>query len=104
VGGPDQFSLYGQDLRLQDGRLVNSEGSLAGAHLTQAMGVARLVNVLGLDPDEALKMALTVPARLIGRADLTEIEGRALGELIVLDAEMHHAGSLADMLPATVRA
>jgi len=104
VGGPDQFSLYGQDLRLQDGRLVNSEGSLAGAHLTQAMGVARLVNVLGLDPDEALKMALTVPARLIGRDDLTKIEGRALGDLIVLDAEMHHAGSLVDRLPATVRA
>lgn len=104
VGGPDHFSLYGQDMRLQDGRLVNSEGSLAGAHLTQAMGVARLVNILGIDPGVALKMALTVPARLMGRHDLTTVEGRALADLIVLDASIHHAGSLADRLPASARA
>lgn len=87
VGGPDRFSLYGMDLRLENGRLVNDEGSLAGAHVTQAEGVHRLIIVIGLDPAEALRAAISVPAGVIGRDDLGRIVGRAAEDLICLNSD-----------------
>ena len=84
VGGPDRFRLYDMDLRVENGRLVNPEGNLAGAHVTMAESVARLVARLGLAPEATLRMAVTVPARLIGRPDLAALMGREAAELLVL--------------------
>jgi N-acetylglucosamine-6-phosphate deacetylase len=86
VGGPDRFRLYDMDLRVVDGRLVNPEGNLAGAHLTMAESVARLVTRVGLEPEAALRMAVTVPARLIGRPDLAALAGREAADLLLIDA------------------
>jgi N-acetylglucosamine-6-phosphate deacetylase len=87
VGGPDRFTLYGMDLHLQDGRLVNSEGSLAGAHVTMGESVARLIGTVGVAPEVALRMAVTVPARVIGRPDLAQIIGRPAADLLLLDPD-----------------
>lgn len=87
VGGSDHFTLYGQTIWLRDGRLVNDEGSLAGAHVTMAESLQRLVNVVGVPAEAALRMAVTVPARVIGRPDLARLEGRALADLLLLDAQ-----------------
>ena len=87
VGGPDEFDLYGQTIRLRDGRLINEEGSLAGAHVTQALGVQRLVARTGTPLSVALAMATSVPAACMGRADLGEVVGRSTDDLIVLDAQ-----------------
>ena len=84
VGGPDQFSLYGLDITREGNRLVNSEGSLAGAHTTMAIGVARLVQKVGLDPETALRAAIHVPSRLMG-LDLDQLEGREVDDLLHLD-------------------
>jgi len=43
VGGPDRFSLYGKELHLSEGRLINDQGALAGAHLTMLDAVRNLV-------------------------------------------------------------
>jgi N-acetylglucosamine-6-phosphate deacetylase len=94
VGGPDRFALYDMELEVRDGRLVNPEGALAGAHTTMAEGVARLVR-LGIGPEAALRMAVTVPARLIGRPDLARVEGRAAADLVVLGAGLGLRGPLA---------
>lgn len=94
VGGPDRFRLYDMDLRVQDGRLVNPEGSLAGAHVTMAESVARLVTRIGIPLEAALRMAVTVPARLIGRADLASLDGRDAADLLLLDATHAPAGPL----------
>ncbi|NNL19217.1 MAG: N-acetylglucosamine-6-phosphate deacetylase, partial [Boseongicola sp.] len=59
VGGPDHFDLYGQEVHLDHGRLINAEGNLAGAHVTQAQGVARLVKHVGISLEAALRMAIT---------------------------------------------
>ncbi|MBL4811590.1 MAG: N-acetylglucosamine-6-phosphate deacetylase [Rhodobacteraceae bacterium] len=88
VGGNDSFMLYGETVTLRDGQLVNAEGSLAGAHVTMAQSVQRLVQVLGIAPDQALKMAVSVPAALIGRADLMQLQGRLVRDLLYLDAEL----------------
>ena len=47
--------------------MINAEGALAGAHTTMAQGVTRLITQLGLDPATALRMATTIPAKVIGR-------------------------------------
>lgn len=86
VGGPDAFVLYGETIRVVDGRLVNAAGSLAGAHTDMARSVARLVDEVGLAATDALAMATANPAdamslgggtgRLIagGKADLVLLE------------------------------
>lgn len=94
IGGPDRFTLYGHEVHLEDGKLVNAEGSLAGAHLTQAQGLHRLVNRIGVDPAAALRMAVTIPARVMGLDRLAEIEGRATGDLVCLDDELSFTGYL----------
>ena len=85
VGGSDHFSLYGDEIRLADGRLVNAEGSLAGAHVTMAESVARLISHVGVAPDAALRMAVTIPARVIGADHLAGVAGRSLADLLILD-------------------
>lgn len=86
VGGPDHFRLYDMNLHLENGRLVNDEGSLAGAHVTMAESVARLVATVGIDPAQALRMAVTIPAGVMRQPELTKILGRATDDLLHLDA------------------
>lgn len=97
VGGSDRFVLYGREIRLEGGRLVNAEGSLAGAHVTLAQSVKRLVRVLRVAPETALRMAVSVPARLMDRPDLARIEGRAAGDLMRLDADWSFLGPLSEV-------
>jgi N-acetylglucosamine-6-phosphate deacetylase len=85
VGGADHFTLYGQTIRLAEGRLVNAEGSLAGAHVTMAESVARLIARLKIAPAEALAMATSVPAAVIGQPALGALIGRAVTDTLVLD-------------------
>ena len=94
VGGPDHFNLYGMDVTLVDGRLVNAEGNLAGAHVTMAEGVARLANEVGLDRAESLRAAITVPARLIEQGARAEIVGTQSRNLICLDRDLRFTGFL----------
>ena len=100
VGGPDRFRLYDMDIFLSDGRLVNTEGSLAGAHVTMAESVARLVDVVGVPLQTALRMALTVPARVIGQPGLSRIAGRPAEEIVVLDPRARLTGLLSDRAEA----
>ena len=85
VGGSDHFTLYGNEIRLVNGRLINAEGSLAGAHVTMAESIARLINVLGIDPAAALRMATTIPARVMGRP--TGLIGQNLYDLLLLNSD-----------------
>ena len=98
IGGPYQFDLYGQTIFLKNGRLVNSEGSLAGAHITMSETVERFITQLGIEPSEVFKMAVTVPAELIGRYDLAKIDGRLISDLILLSPEFEYKSSLQDAL------
>ena len=99
VGGPDQFGLYGNTIRVEHGRLINAEGALAGAHTTMAEGVARLIG-LGIAPASALQMAITNPATLIGRPDLASLVARSVDDVIVLNANWSPSGTIADHLPS----
>jgi N-acetylglucosamine-6-phosphate deacetylase len=95
VGGPDRFRLYDMELHLEGGRLVNSEGSLAGAHVTMAESVRRLIGVVGVDPALALRMATSIPAAVMGLPEFGELVGRPIDEVLVLDRDWVFTGSLA---------
>jgi N-acetylglucosamine-6-phosphate deacetylase len=98
VGGSDHLRLYGQDVWLKDGRLVNAEGSLAGAHVTMAEGLRRLIAVVGTSPETALDMAVSAPARLLDRPDLATPEQRDTADLLLLDAAWRVTATVADEL------
>ncbi|AEV35910.1 N-acetylglucosamine-6-phosphate deacetylase [Pseudovibrio sp. FO-BEG1] len=66
VGGPDNFDLYGHQVYLEDGKLINKAGSLAGAHVTMFESVARMINTLECPAEEVLRMGLSNPAALMG--------------------------------------
>lgn len=96
VGGSDHLRLYGQNVWLKDGRLVNAEGSLAGAHVTMAEGLRRLITHVGISPEIALDMAVSAPARLLDRPDLATPEQRDTADLLLLDADWRVATTLAE--------
>lgn len=102
VGGPDHFRLYDMDLHLEGGRLVNSEGSLAGAHVTMAESVARLVAVVGVDPAQALRMAVTIPALVMGLPGLAQVAGRASDDLLVLNGRARFRAALPEVIGAAL--
>lgn len=109
VHGPDAFSLYGETIRVVDGRLVNAEGALAGVHIDMAESVENLVARAGLPLDQVLAAATGVPARLMGLPDgIGRIAPGAAADLVLIDrqgrlcaqiAEGHWPPSLRDAPP-----
>ena len=87
VGGPDSFEIYGQTIKVSEGRLINAEGSLAGAHTTMVQSVGFAVQKLDVPLEDALRMALTNPARAMDLPELSVIEGVTVDDLLVIDAE-----------------
>lgn len=86
VGGPDFFELYGQRIEVRDGRLVNAEGSLAGAHLDMATAVRNVATKLGEPVEQALAMATSIPAaamRLNGK--IGGFRPGAKADIVLLD-------------------
>ena len=88
VGGPAQFRLYGMDIAVRDGALVNPEGALAGAHVSLLDCVQRLVALTGTPPAQAIAMASDLPRRAMRLPALQIAPGTALADLIALDADL----------------
>lgn len=65
-----------------------ADGTLAGSALSMDRAV-RNVTSLGIPLREAVQMASTTPAQLLGRGDLGRIEGGAVADLVVLDQALH---------------
>lgn len=69
AGGPAQFSLGPVEITVDSGRCTTPDGVLAGSSLDMAGAVRHCVNVLGCDLYDTIRMASTVPARLMGLDD-----------------------------------
>ena len=67
AGGPPDFDLQGRTVKLVQGRLELSDGTLAGSALTMDAAVRHCVARLGIDLSAALRMASLTPARFLGR-------------------------------------
>lgn len=87
VGGPDHFTLYGQDIHVQDGALVNAEGSLAGAHTDMLTGLANVVRHAAVPLEDAVAMATDVPRAALGLAVDPGVVPGASG-LVALDQDL----------------
>jgi N-acetylglucosamine-6-phosphate deacetylase len=67
VGGcKPSFQLYGAEIRVDDGRCLRADGTLAGAALDMATAVRNCVNLLQVSLPEALRFASRNPAEFIG--------------------------------------
>ena len=92
VGGPDHFELYGGTVFLKDGRLINPQGTLAGAHTTIMDGIATLQNV-GISLEDALQMATSNPAALMGlEAQVGGLVGAAFEDTLLLGEDRTPVG------------
>ena len=60
------FELYGDIIRVEDGRCVNPDGNLAGASITLLEAIRFCVKTVGIDIAEALRMATLYPATFLG--------------------------------------
>ncbi|MDF3605167.1 N-acetylglucosamine-6-phosphate deacetylase [Paracoccus sp. DMF-8] len=89
VGGPDRFTLYGTEIRVADGRLINAEGALAGAHVCLLDCVLRLHRHAGTPLDEALTMASDIPRRAMGLPPRELAAGLPVDQLLALDGDLN---------------
>jgi N-acetylglucosamine-6-phosphate deacetylase len=69
AGGPDAFELQGRRVRRVGAKLVDENGTLAGAAITMRDAVRYVATTLGLPLAAALTMATLTPARLLGLDD-----------------------------------
>ena len=66
--GMTAFTLNGRTILRANGRLTLADGTLAGADLDMAAAVRFMVETVGLEAGEALRMASLYPAQAVGRA------------------------------------
>ncbi len=85
AGGPPAFDLGGRPIRAEGGRLLGKDGTLAGADLDMARAVANAVRLLGLQVEEALRMASLYPAQALGLVDRGRIAAGQRADLVLLD-------------------
>src|SRR5690606_17787093 len=65
-----EMELHGLNVIRQDGRETLEDGRYAGADLRLAQAARRRINVLGIPPARALRMASAIPVGLIGQDEL----------------------------------
>ena len=87
------FELYGERIRVVDGRLVTADGTLAGAHLDMHSAINNVIKCAGIERLEALRMASLYPARALGlEQELGALRPGLRANLVALDA----SGGVAD--------
>jgi N-acetylglucosamine-6-phosphate deacetylase len=82
----DSFELYGETISVQDGRLVNAQGVLAGSAIGMIDGVRYCHQVVGLDLGECLRMASLYPAQFLEQAGmLGQLRAGTRADLVFFD-------------------
>ena len=70
VGSVDSsFEIYGERIQEQGGKLINSEGALAGSAIGMIDAVRIAVSIVGLPLEESLRMAALYPATFLKLED-----------------------------------
>ena len=86
---PGRYQLGGQPVVVDDTASHLDDGTLAGAILTLDQAVRNAVRLAGVTPAQALRMATEIPARLMGQTEGGRIVAGALGDLALLDDDLH---------------
>lgn len=83
------FTLYGEPVRVEHGRCVTADGTLAGSALDMASAVRNCVERIGIPLDEALRMAAAYPADALGIAqERGRIRTGMAADLVHLDERL----------------
>jgi N-acetylglucosamine-6-phosphate deacetylase len=93
--GDGRFSLGASEVHAENGVVRRDDGTLAGSTLTMIDAVRNL-HGLGVELEDALAAASTVPARIAGRDDLGRLRVGAPADLVVLDDRLEVRRVLVD--------
>ncbi len=86
---PRSFRLNGDLIHVEGGCCVNAAGTLAGACLILAEAVRHCVQQVGIEPDEALRMASAYPAAFLGVSDrLGKLLPGYTGDVTILNFDL----------------
>jgi len=86
AGATDKnFILNGELIRCENGKLTTAQGTLAGSDLTMISAVTNAVAMLEIDEDEAVRMASTYPAAMMGETQLGAIQAGFTASMVLLD-------------------
>lgn len=92
VGGSNEFVLYGNKIHLEEGRLINDEGSLAGAHTTIPEEIRNYVQKVGIPLEDVLKMATSNPAALMGlNGSVGELKSGMSDKVVLIEPDLSDA-------------
>ncbi|MCA1594152.1 MAG: N-acetylglucosamine-6-phosphate deacetylase [Acidobacteria bacterium] len=85
--GDGEYRVWGETIKVSDGRTSNERGSIAGSVITM-LDAARMVSSLGRGWQEIARMASLNPARLLGiESEYGSIEAGKRADLAALDGE-----------------
>ncbi len=65
-GSSNTFTLYGEQISVSDGKLVNADGALAGSAIGLIEAVGYAAGTVGIALQECLRMASLYPAAILG--------------------------------------
>jgi N-acetylglucosamine-6-phosphate deacetylase len=94
------FELTGRIVHRKNGALRLADGTLAGADLTMIDAVAYVHRALGVELDEALRMASLYPAEAIGRSQSGRIAAGERADVVHLSDDLSVHGVLIAGEPA----
>ena len=102
--GMTSFTLNGRTIHRKDGRLTLEDGTLAGADLDMISAVRFMHRTIGLDLDDALRMASIYPAEAIGQANrLGGFAKGATANIVALSEKLDVSGVWIDGKPVFPR-
>jgi len=97
AGTSTSFRLAGKDISLREGRLVDADGTLAGAHLSMIEALRNMIHLADISQADALRMASTTPAQALGLGDeLGQIAPGFRAGLTLLDEALCVQGVIVD--------
>jgi N-acetylglucosamine-6-phosphate deacetylase len=91
-----EFTLAGKRIVVHNGKLLDEDGTLAGASLHMAGAVANAIKLLDVDMARAARMASANPAAFLNLNDLGRIEAGYRASLVLTDERLNVLGTWID--------
>ncbi|MCR9120795.1 MAG: N-acetylglucosamine-6-phosphate deacetylase [Phyllobacteriaceae bacterium] len=93
VGDPsDTFELNGRTVHREDGRLTIDDGTLAGSDLDMVSAIGFAVRACGVSIVDALRMATSVPAGMLGLNTIGSLRPGARADIVTLTEGLEITG------------